>query len=80
MKHTNLKKKEAVLLSFKVVLDSKGILWTDVGGLPEKDVKKCFKNQEDAYLIAKLIKEGGIKLEAINKYLEAELTAITYAD
>ena len=51
------KKKEAVLLSFKVVLDTKGVLWTEVGGLPNKEVRNCFKNKEDAYMIDKLMSE-----------------------
>ena len=74
------KKKEAVLLSFKVVLDTKGVLWTEVGGLPNKEVRNCFKNKEDAYMIDKLISEGKIKLNGLNKYLSDELKAITYAD
>jgi hypothetical protein len=74
------KKKEATLLTFKIVLDTKGNLWTEVGGLPLEHVEKCFKNQSDSYLISKLIREGKIKLEKINKYLHDELTAISYAD
>ncbi len=74
------KKTEATLLTFKVVLDTKGNLWTEVGGLPIKQVSSCFKNKDDAYLIAKLIREGTVKLSAINRYLEDELTAINYAD
>ena len=80
MINKNKKRKEAVILSFKIVLDTKGVLWTDVGGLPEYEVRECFKNKEDAYLIEKLIKEGRIKLNKINKYLEDELTAITYVN
>ena len=30
---------EATLLTFKMVLDAKGNLWTDIGGLPLKEVK-----------------------------------------
>tara|TARA_R100000808_G_C2153121_1_gene163039 strand:- start:4015 stop:4245 length:231 start_codon:yes stop_codon:yes gene_type:complete len=74
------KKKEAILLSFKVVLDTKGVLWTEVGGLPNHEVRNCFKNKDDAYIIDKLISEGRIKLNGINKYLADELTAITYVD
>tara|TARA_R100000656_G_scaffold5282_2_gene6920 strand:- start:5 stop:262 length:258 start_codon:yes stop_codon:yes gene_type:complete len=77
---TKKKRTEAVLLSFKIVLDTKGVLWTEVGGLPEYEVRECFKNKEDTYLIEKLIKEGRIKLDKINKYLENELTAITYVN
>ena len=34
------KKKEATLLTFKIVLDTKGNLWTEVGGLPLEHVEK----------------------------------------
>ena len=74
------KKKEATLLSFKVVLDTKGTLWTEVGGLPIQEVSRCFKNKDDAYLITKLIREGAVKLENLNKYLENELVAINYVE
>tara|TARA_R110001592_G_scaffold132485_2_gene347112 strand:+ start:14283 stop:14519 length:237 start_codon:yes stop_codon:yes gene_type:complete len=74
------KKKEATLLSFKVVLDTKGTLWTEVGGLPVHEVSKCFKNKDDAYLITKLINEGAVKLDRLNKYLESELVAINYVE
>tara|TARA_B100000029_G_C17243134_1_gene839825 strand:- start:416 stop:634 length:219 start_codon:yes stop_codon:yes gene_type:complete len=71
---------EATLLTFKVVLDSKGVLWTEVGGLPEKDVSTCFRNREDAYLIAKLIREGTVKLNGLNNYLSKEILAIEYVE
>ena len=74
------KKKEATLLTFKVVLDTKGTLWTEVGGLPVNSVSKCFKNKDDAYLISKLIREGTLKLNNLNKYLENELVAIDYVE
>ena len=71
---------EATLLTFKIVLDVKGNLVSDLGGLPLKDVDSVFKNKDDAYIIKKLIREGTIKLQGIHKYLEDEITAINYAD
>ena len=35
---------EATLLTFKVALDVKGYIWTDIGGLPVKEIKHIFKN------------------------------------
>lgn len=71
---------EATLLTFKVVLDVKGNLVSDLGGLPIKDVDKVFRNSDDAYVIKKIIREGTIKLQGIHKYLEDEVTAIQYVD
>tara|TARA_R100000406_G_scaffold11648_1_gene7551 strand:+ start:327 stop:545 length:219 start_codon:yes stop_codon:yes gene_type:complete len=71
---------EATLLTFKIVLDVKGNLVSDLGGLPIKDVDKVFRNSDDAYVIKKIIREGTIKLQGIHKYLEDEVTAIQYVD
>ena len=71
---------EATLLTFKIVLDVKGNLVSDLGGLPLKDVDKVFRNKDDAYVIKKLIREGTIKLEGIHKYLEDEINAIQYVE
>ena len=71
---------EATFLTFKIVLDSKGNIVSDLGGLPVKEVDKVFRNKEDAYVIKKIIREGTIKLQGIHKYLEDEVTAIQYVD
>jgi|TARA_R100000458_G_C8241899_1_gene220729 ribosome maturation protein Sdo1 len=71
---------EATLLTFKIVLDVKGNIVSDLGGLPITDVDKVFRNEDDAYVIKKIIREGTIKLQGIHKYLEDEVTAIQYVD
>lgn len=71
---------EATLLTFKIVLDVKGNIVSDLGGLPIKDVDKVFKNENYAYIIKKIINEGTIKLEGIHKYLEDEINAIQYVE
>ena len=71
---------EATLLTFKIVLDSKGNIVSDLGGLPIKDVDKVFKNENDAYVIKKIINEGTLKLKGIHKYLEDEVNTIKYVD
>ena len=74
------KRTEATLLTFSLVLDTKGTLWTDIGGLSPKDVDKYFKNKDDSYVIKKIIHEGTIKLQSIHKYLEDEVNAIQYVE
>jgi len=71
---------EATLLTFKVALDTKGNIWTDIGGLPLKEIKHVFKNREDAHVIEILIREGTIKLKNLHRYLEDEVTAIHYVE
>ena len=71
---------EAILLTFKVALDVKGNIWTDIGGLPVKEIKHIFKNREDAHVIEILIREGTIKLKNLHRYLEDEVTAIHYVE
>ena len=81
MKNNKKEKRiEAKLLTFQLVLDAKGNLWTDIGGLPENQIKNCFKNREDAHVIEILIREGTIKLQSLHKYLEDEITAIHYVE
>lgn len=71
---------EATLLTFKIVLDSKGNIVSDLGGLPITDVDKVFRNSDDAYVIKKIIREGTIKLQGIHKYLEDEVNAVQYVE
>jgi hypothetical protein len=71
---------EATLLTFKIILDVKGNLVSDLGGLPIKDVDTVFKNKDDAYIIKKIIREGTLKLQGIHKYLEDEVNAIKYVE
>ena len=71
---------EATLLTFKIVLDVKGNIVSDLGGLPIKGVDQVFRNENDAYVIKKIIREGTIKLQGIHKYLEDEVNAIQYVE
>ena len=80
MNNKKEKRIEATLLTFKLVLDVKGNIWTDIGGLPLKEIKHVFKNKEDAHVIEILIREGKFKLNKIHRYLENEVTAIHYVE
>jgi|TARA_R110000744_G_C18978791_1_gene519062 hypothetical protein len=64
--------KEGNILSFRVLIDSKGKLVTELSGLLEKDVSKIFK-KEEVMIIKKIIKEGRIKLEPLHRFLEEEI-------
>ena len=67
-----MKNKEGNILSFKILIDSKGNLVTELSGLLEKDARKIF-NKEDLPIIERVIREGRVKLEPLHKFLEDEL-------
>ena len=64
--------KEGNILSFRILIDSKGNLVTELSGLLEKDARKIF-NKDDLPIIEKIIREGRITLEPLHKFLEEEL-------
>ena len=64
--------KEGNILSFRILIDSKGKLITELSGLPEKEAKKIF-NKDEIPFIQKIIREGRIHLEPLHKELEEEL-------
>ena len=68
--------KEGNILSFKILLDSKGNLVTELSGIPETEISKIFKEEEEQVLINKIIKEGLVKLATLHEYLEKELQAL----
>ena len=68
--------KEGNILSFKILVDSKGLLITELSGLPESEVTKVFDAENDRIIIKKVIKEGLIKLRTLHEYLEQELQAL----
>lgn len=68
--------KEGNILSFKIMIDSKGTLVTELSQLPEEAVSKIFTEDDDKILIRKVIREGLLKLENLHGYLEKELQAL----
>ena len=68
--------KEGNILSFKIMIDSKGTLVTELSKLPEEAVSKIFAEDDDKILIRKVIREGLLKLENLHGYLEKELQAL----
>ena len=68
--------KEGNILSFRIMIDSKGTLGTELSQLPEEAVSKIFAEDDDKILIRKVIREGLLKLENLHGYLEKELQAL----
>ena len=69
--------KEGNILSFKILLDTKGNLVTELSGIPETEISKIFKEEEERVLVNKIIKEGLVKLATLHDYLEKEIQALS---
>ena len=66
--------KEGNILSFRILIDPKGNLITELSGLPEMEANKVFEGDE-LILIRKILKEGHLRLDSLHDKLEAELDA-----
>ena len=65
---------EGNLASFKIFVNSKGIVMTEFSMLPPKEANKVFKDDE-LLLIKKLLTEAEVKLGGLHEYLENELSS-----
>jgi hypothetical protein len=65
---------EGNILSFRILIDPKGNLITELSGLPEVEAHKVFEGDE-LILIRKILKEGHLRLDGLHDKLEAELDA-----
>ena len=72
-----MKSKEGNLISFKVLVDCKGFLFTEISGVPENDLINTFKGH-DLKLIRKILNVCNEKLQPLHKELEAELQALNH--
>jgi len=70
-----MKAKEANILSYRILFDTKGQLVTEVGGLPIEDANKVFKGT-DLKIIQTIIREGRQRIFNIHNELEAELDSL----
>lgn len=69
--------KEGNLIGFKVVVDSKGYLVTELSGVPEDKLSTIFKGH-DLKLIRRVLAICNDKLKPLHKELEAELQALNH--
>ena len=65
--------REGNIISFRVYINSKGLMMTEYKYLPTEDVYKAFTEPEDSVLVQKILKETSIKLEGLHDHLESEL-------
>ena len=67
-------KPEANIISFRVLINSKGTLMTEYSKLPSSKVLDVF-SEDEAVFIRKIIRELEPKLEDLHTFLEEELQA-----
>ena len=62
--------KEGNIYTFKVIIDSTGMLVTETSYLPINKIQEVFKNKNDVKLINKVLNECDCKLNNMHRYLE----------
>ena len=70
-------KKEANILGFRIVVNDRGHVVTEMSGIPEKDLHLAFKNDE-LLMIRNIVQLTKPKLEALHQFLENELSALNH--
>ena len=67
--------REGNIISFKVFLDSKGLLMTEYSKVPSKELSKIFSSTDISY-IAKILDKVDPKFKNLHRELEQELEAL----
>jgi hypothetical protein len=68
---------EANLLGFKILIDRKGRLFTEISGVPEKDLPQAFSG-DDLRLMRQIQRLLRPKIQEIHKFLENEISALNH--
>ena len=71
------KSTEANLLGFKILIDSKGCLVTEMSGVREKDLPKAFSG-DDLRLMRQIQRLLRPKIQELHKFLEDEISALNH--
>ena len=71
------KKTEANILGFKILVNDRGHVVTEMSGIAEKDLHLAFKDDE-LLMITNIVHLTKPKLEVLHKFLEDELTALNH--
>lgn len=66
---------EAVLVGFKVLLDKRGRILTEICGLPLEKVLDVFKKDPNKHIYYTLVRESRTKISKLITHLEKELGA-----
>jgi len=70
-------KREANILGFRILVNDRGHVVTEMSGIPEKDLHLAFKDDE-LLTIRNIVQLTKPKLEALHQFLENELSALNH--
>ncbi len=68
-----MKSSEANILGFNILIDTSGVIVTEMSGIPEGKLHKVFKD-EDLIIMRQIIRAVKPKLESLHEDLEQELS------
>jgi hypothetical protein len=67
---------EGNLLSFRIFIDKKGKVVTELSGLPENKINTVFKDEYTRSYIRTILREGHSKLDGLHAHLENQIGAL----
>ena len=67
--------REGNIISFKVFIDSKGVLMTEYSKVPNKDLVKIFNGEDMAY-ISRIINKVDPKFKNLHQDIEQDLEVL----
>lgn len=70
--------REANVVGFRIYFDGKGMLGSELSRLPNEDVPKVFKDQNDQRIINKILDVAMRNFEDLHERIEAELDALNH--
>ena len=68
--------REGTIIGFRIIVDADGMLMTEFTELPDKDIKKVFRQEENQVLVRAAIRSFKQITEDIHTKLEKEIDAI----
>jgi len=68
--------KEGNLISFRVIIDHRGRLSTELSFFPEDEIKNVFSDVYTQNYIRNILRESHLKLDPLHSYLEKQLQAL----
>jgi|TARA_R110000803_G_scaffold51439_2_gene106318 hypothetical protein len=68
--------KEGNLISFKVIIDERGRLNTELSFFPESEIVNVFSDIHTQNYIRNILRESHVKLDPLHDYLEKQLQAL----
>jgi hypothetical protein len=68
--------KEGNLISFKVIIDERGRLSTELSFFPDSEITNVFSDVYTQNYIRNILREAHVKLDPLHEHLEKQLQAL----